>query len=309
VTATGTADLSPAEVEEVIELISLVTEVDTLSPLSEQAVLRLRHGSVEGTRHALVRDADGTLVGYGQLGFEASPGGVTAELVVRDTVRQKGIGTELLDALIDMSPESDIQLWAHGVNAASGQLARRRGFDKVRVLIQMRRSLLAPLPRPEAPAGVRIRNFRVGADEETWLALNAEIFKSLPDQASLTRADLERRLAEPWFDASGFFIAEDSSGAMVGFHWTKVHAPGTYRAGAIGEIYVLGVDQSAGIRGLGRFLAITGLQHLRRRGMSAAMLFVDEANRPAVKLYEGLGFSRWDTDVLYRRTVSPRPGL
>jgi mycothiol synthase len=31
------------------------------------------------------------------------------------------------------------------------------------------------------------------------------------------------------------------------------------------------------------------------------MLYVDTTNTAAISLYEGLGFARWDTDVLFRR--------
>jgi mycothiol synthase len=30
------------------------------------------------------------------------------------------------------------------------------------------------------------------------------------------------------------------------------------------------------------------------------MLYVDESNTPAIKVYERLGFTHWDTDVMYR---------
>jgi mycothiol synthase len=30
------------------------------------------------------------------------------------------------------------------------------------------------------------------------------------------------------------------------------------------------------------------------------MLYVDESNTPAIRLYESLGFSHWHTDVMYR---------
>jgi mycothiol synthase len=31
------------------------------------------------------------------------------------------------------------------------------------------------------------------------------------------------------------------------------------------------------------------------------MLYVDRSNEPAIAAYDALGFTHWDTDVLYRR--------
>ena len=112
-----------------------------------------------------------------------------------------------------------------------------------------------------------------------------------------------------------------SNGAreLGGFHWTKVHGStdlhdsvddarsGTRRPGsgqhghrAIGEVYVLAVAPPWRGSGLGRALTLAGLHHLRRRGLDQVMLYVDASNLPAIRLYEGLGFVRWDTDMMYR---------
>jgi mycothiol synthase len=71
----------------------------------------------------------------------------------------------------------------------------------------------------------------------------------------------------------------------------------------IGEVYVVGVDPAEQGTGLGKALTLVGLQHLRHRGLPDAMLYVDADNTPAIRLYTALGFTRWETDVMFSRDV------
>jgi mycothiol synthase len=212
-------------------------------------------------------------------------------------------------------------LWAHGEHVSAGALATAMGFTRSRVLWQMRRNLTLMLPPPALPDGITIRTFVPGQDDLAWLDVNAEAFAGHPEQGGWTQTDLANRRREPWFDAAGFFLAEREGDAgpdgggrrLVGFHWTKVHG-GTVthshdghgmhtHAGhghdPIGEIYVIAVSPREAGGGLGRALALTGLHHLRARGLTDAMLYVEADNQRAIALYEGLGFSHWDTDVMY----------
>ncbi len=289
--------LDPHQVRAVLDLIERAAETDGMRPVSEHVWLHVRHGSEEDACHVLATDAAGVLTGYAHLDVTDPVDGASVEIAVDPGHRRSGIGHALLARAVDCAPGGRLRLWSHGRDAAAEALAHRFGFTRVRTLWQMRRSLFAPLPREPLPAGVRIAAFREGVDESAWLAVNARAFTDLPDQGGWQRADLDLRLREPWFSAAGFLLAWRADD-LVGFHWTKVHG-GVHEP--IGEVYVVGVDPVARGTGLGRALTLAGLHHLRSLDLTQAMLYVDASNTAAVTLYEGLGFSRWDTDVLFAR--------
>jgi mycothiol synthase len=225
---------------------------------------------------------------------------VTGELVVHPARRRQGLGTALAGALGAEAGEHPLRVWAHGDLPAAAALARSTGFERFRALWQMRRSLDEPLPAGHAlPAGTTLRTFRVGQDEDRWLRLNGRAFAKHPEQGSWTRRDIDLREEEPWFDPDGFFIAE-RDGAMAGFHWTKIHQA---KAGEepVGEVYVVGADPDAHGGGLGTALTLAGLRYLKARGLHQVMLYVDEDNEPAIRMYQDLGFTRWRADAMYRR--------
>ena len=282
--------LSAGQRDEVLRLTAAATASDGVAPLSEHVMLHLRYGGTAGMD--LTTAVAGHVTGYGYLDVDDS-GAVSGELVAGPAHRRHGAGRALLAAMAARAGERPLQVWAHGDLPAAAALARAAGLHRVRALWQMRRSLRDPLPEPLVPGDVRLRTFVPGRDEDEWLRLNAAAFAHHPEQGAWTRADLDVREREDWFDPAGFFLAE-RDGRLVGFHWTKVHDAAT------GEVYVVGVDPAAHGGGLGRALTLTGLRYLRdARSLITVMLYVDESNHAAVRMYETLGFTRTTTDVMY----------
>ena len=287
---------------EVRALLDAALAADGVRPVSEEAELRLAHGGPAGGRDLTARDADGRLLGYARLELPADQAEAEAELVVAPTARRRRTGTALLSRLEQLAAARPLRVWAHGELPGSTELARARGYERARVLLQMRRPLegVDPDPHPALPPGVTVATFRPGTDEDAWLRVNARAFAHHPEQGRWTAEDLVLREDEPWFDPDGFFLAW-RDGQLLGSHWTKVHPAGEAGEEPIGEVYVLGIDPGAqGLR-LGRALTDLGLAHLRSRGLSHVLLYVEEDNTAAVALYERSGFSRHTVDVHWRR--------
>jgi mycothiol synthase len=302
--------LTSDEVAAVLKLVALATDEDGVAPLSEHVMLHLRYGGDRNAGNVLLV-ADGEIAGYAHLDPTDPVEGPSGELVVHPAYRHRRYGLALAQALAENARPHQLRLWAHGDLPAAGQLAVAAGFERVRALWQMRRSLQTQLDRPHLAEGITIRTFRAGRDEDEWTALNRRAFATHPEQGAWTREDLDLREQEPWFDPDGFFLAE-RDGKLVGFHWTKVHGQNGREAGhahqAIGEVYVVGVDPAERGSGLGRALTLVGLNYLRSRGLSQVMLYVDETNTPAIRLYESLGFTRWRTDVMFAKPAATSAG-
>ena len=301
--------LAPADVADVLLLGERAAAADGVHPLSEHVLLHLRHGGDSRSVHLLAREpGSATLLGYAHLDTTDQVAGPAAEVAVAPDARRRGVGAALLDAIIDLeAPRAGrLRLWAHGQDTAAARLAAARGFRRERRLWRMHRDLADPLEPVALPHGVGLRGFRAG-DEDAWLALNAAAFVDLPDQGGWTRADLDRRLAEPWFDPAGFLLAHDEDGQLEGFHWTKVHGAPGHGHPPVGEVYVVGVDPRRRGAGLGRALTLAGLHHLRAAGLGEAMLYVDAGNHAATRLYASLGFTVRDSDSLFRRPSPAGP--
>jgi mycothiol synthase len=306
------AELSPDQVTAIIDLVQACRAADGVMPVSEHVMLRLRYEADGPRGRDLVLTVDGEIAGYAYLdppaaGPHSDAPEVSGELMIHPDRRRRGLGRALAAAAAAAAGGHALRLWAHGDLPAAAALAAAAGFERFRALWQMRRPLSVPPAEPVLPAGRTLRAFVPGQDEDDWLALNARAFAKHPEQGGWTRHDLELREREPWFDPAGFFIAE-KDGMMTGFHWTKVHPPEPDTAGpGVGEVYVVGVDPSEQGSGLGRALTLAGLHHLRDRGADQAMLYVDEDNVPAIRMYEALGFTRATVDAMYRRPVRQAP--
>ena len=318
--------LDADQLREVMALVEAAMQADGVAPLSEQVLLAAQDdlptgndtASSTGSPHFLAYD--GThLAGYAHL--ERGPaaqtgqagragGAATAEVVVDPGHRRQGLGTTLIRLLEEALGVGTLRVWSHGHLDAARAFAARDRFSSVRELWSMRRSLrpdAGPLSAVRLPEGFASRHFVVGQDEDAWLRVNARAFMDHPEQGRMTRLDLDHRIAQSWFEATGFILVEDIQGTvpvLAASHWTKVvPAEDPQASPTEGEVYVVGVDPAYQGMGLGRAVTVLGLVHLLERGMTEVSLYVDADNTPAIRTYSRLGFRQDAVDVMYSRIV------
>jgi len=267
--------------DQVRDFADLVAQADGVEAFGEQTLFNL--ATTDPTHLVITRQ--GAVVGYAQIDHHS------AELAVHPSHRRNGIGGALLDAVKSRDPHAAV--WAHGDLPPAQALAKSRGLAVTRELLYMRADLTSrPVPSP--PQGIGVEVFQPDDDAADWLALNAEVFADHPEQGRLTQSDLDDRMSQDWFDPHVFWLARESSGALLGYMWVK-YPPG----GDTAEIYVLGVSPQAQGRGVGKFLTEYAMAHMHTRGAQAMDLYVEGDNAPALATYRAYGSAPAGTHVQY----------
>ncbi|MGO2608446.1 MAG: mycothiol synthase, partial [Brachybacterium tyrofermentans] len=246
------------------------------------------------------------------LGYASVLADGTVQGMVHPAHRRRGHGTALLRAALGLHDEPGV--WAHGALEGSLAFLAAAGLQETRRLLTLHRPLdaghpLAPVPAPRLE-GLHLDAFDADRDADRWVQVNALAFADHPEQGALTRADLDQRMAEPWFDPEDMVVARDE-GELVGFVWIKREAPEQAAKGGAeptdiqpsdAEIYVVATDPSVQGQGVAGFLLAAALERLRTADVPGVELYVEADNAPALRLYENWGFVVSGRDVQMRPT-------
>ncbi|MDR2564550.1 MAG: GNAT family N-acetyltransferase [Bifidobacteriaceae bacterium] len=315
--------LEPSVRQQALDLARQVREHDGVEAISEAPLLALSDGDPFVTH--ILAWKNGELAGYSQRDAE----GASAELAVIPGARRLGLAKAIVRTLATDTPQ--VRLWAHGDLGAARMVADSVGLVAVRELWEMTsdrgrgggpaggasagwpldvtggdsagvapaggEGVAVPAAQGEPAARFAARGFNPSADRAAWIDLNSAAFAGHPEQGKMRVEDLDRRMAEAWFDPAGLLFAvpvraDGSFGAPVGYVWTKI-------VDGIGEIYAIGVHPAAQGRRLGTWLLGVGLDHMERLGITEVRLFVEADNAPAIASYRRQGFVVTRRDIQY----------
>jgi mycothiol synthase len=303
--------LSAQTLGEILTLIEDTAWLEGHRPVGEHKYSHLKVGAT-GWLGVLARE-EGELIGYAHTRW-GRPGDrprVAVEVVVHPDHRRNGtVATQLLDeatSAVGRAGGGLIYLWVHRVEKADQTLAYELGWGIQRELAFMTRQLTSQPPTAVLPEGVELRTYQGSADDQAFLEVNNAAFAAHPENGNWSAADFAERRALHWFEPEDLLMAWRDD-KLLGFHWTKWHGHESDEVPAhepVGEVYVLAIRPRAQGLGLGRALLQAGVRHLHDRGCREAVLYVDCANTPAVRLYESEHFTYRYRDVCYERWIEP----
>jgi len=199
------------------------------------------------------------------------------------------------------------QSWAEFAEQERIELFEGLGFKRVRVfsLMEMDLTDLSENIGENTQATIRALDRQLEDDIKLYNWLGNESFKEhfnyRPDTVEETRHGL---LSSPYFKEQEIFFAV-LDGRSVGYVGVGIDEKYNLEKNArAGEIFTIGVLKDYRRKGVGARLILHGLETLKARGMTTAILGVDDSNPTrAIMLYQKVGFEVKKKDVIFERDL------
>ncbi|HKP54135.1 MAG TPA: GNAT family N-acetyltransferase [Chloroflexia bacterium] len=303
----STRSMSEADIPAVVDFIN---ELEQLEPMGES----ITHAEYEQEYHrpdsqnftrllVTLLDADGNearIIGRGLVYKSPSADHAFSRLHIHPNYRNQGIGTRLYEELEKIVAGTGAREWQFGFNelaTCTRAFLTQRGFGLGYLSLDMRLAADQEVPEPQLPAGIDVRTFVAGQDEELLRQVYNTSFAGYQDHVESPLEEIIYWTQLPEFSAwDGIFIAFAGEEAVASC-WTRINLEENKRLGLdVGWIDSLGVVPAYRERGLGRALLLLGIRHLRRH-VPIVDLNVIAKNEKALGLYEGVGFRRYKGHV------------
>jgi len=191
----------------------------------------------------------------------------------------------------DTPPTTTLQANIMGGWIAGEQFAVQEGFEPGRQDLFLAREGDAITP----PPGFTIRPDRGPADDDAWARLNHDGYADGPAYTPLTTEDLKQHRATPGFT----LVFAEHDGVLCGLcHILNWQNEGPY----INSVVVAKAMRG---RGLARPLTVAGIRAALGEAGRKVHLNVYADNKPALRVYESLGFERNREATTWRKVRTP----
>jgi len=266
----------PYDERAIARLLESATQHDGHPPFSGH---KLKGLGGERSRSGVWADGSFTCV-IGVAAFHEASGHWAVEVAVAPRCRGSEVEEASIRLAADLVSDSDVHtIWAFRPDQI--EAARRLGYREIRAVLRMAGSI--PLRANGLHPRVAIATME-SADIEAIVAVNNRAFHDHPEQGAMTMEAFETLMTQPWFDPAGVLVAREGD-RIAGFCITK------HDKDQDGEIFVIAVDPVDQHSGMGKELIWAGFDVLRSRAIETVIVWVDETNETAVRMYASLGLT------------------
>jgi mycothiol synthase len=231
--------------------------------------------------------------------------------------RRRGLGRALMafseDRLRDLaagdaySGPCKLITWLDDPNTGGIELARQRGYEKVRVYHHMTRPDMEGIDVPPLSDGIEVRPVTRAMLPQVWDAA-AEAFRDHFGGHDFSPAARQRWLDDPLMDPQLLVVAFDGEEAVAGVQGAIDHDENEANDYLCGWTDPVFTRRAWRRRGLAYALLGRALERLRDRGMTSAQLGVDSQNEnQALALYQRHRYAVDRSASEWHKPLDPRP--
>jgi mycothiol synthase len=275
----------------------------TIVPNEPVTAAQLRASEEEG-RILLLASFDGRPAGCGVASYSRFAGMVFVAARVLPELRRRGVGSALVDALLEHARS----LGLDGLNAvvdaadpAGAAFAARLGLEPVDYQLEQRRLVTLIEPAPEPPPGIALVPLGERREErlrEVWpIALAG--YEDLPFASDLV-VTLDEWLRDEATRPDGSFVALEGD-EPVGFAGLLEHANG----GAAAEHGMTVVRRDRRRRGIARALKSAQLHWASQNGVVEIQTWTQQGNEAMQELNRSLGYVDTSKSLTFQGPLPP----
>jgi GNAT superfamily N-acetyltransferase len=258
--------------------------------------------ALAGGRHQFqIAERDGVVVGSGTLAPSSLRGAGAIAPRVIPQFRRQGIGTTLLDHLLDLAKTHGYPIAACDTDdPASARFAESFGFVEVDRQVEQVRAIGPDEPMPTAPPGVSV--ISVAEQPELWtLAYNEIGREGLADMAvsAPMEVSLEEWASEWIADPAATFLALDATGGIIGTAGLLADGDVIERA----EHGFTTVRRDWRGKGIASLLKRRTLHWASQHGLTEVYTWTQRGNADMRQLNEHLGFTTRTESIRFEKLL------
>ena len=244
----------------------------------------------------------GSIIGYMDILPEPGIGRVVINCWLRPAHRRKGLATKLLSHAMHRARDLGVGVAHVNVtedNAAARTVLSRLGFKCVRRFLELELDM-SRLSGQEANQAAQECRYLSPGEEDKLTDIQNRCFAGTWGYHLNTAATIAYRTRLSNFSPEDVVLFCEGD-KVIGYCWTEVNYVKDERKG---RIFMLGTDPDYRGKGTGKRLLLSGLAHLKSKGVSIAVLTVDSENVAACALYRSTGFEVRANSLWYEKTVT-----